>query len=158
MIDNSHFFYPELMIDCSPMHVAHVFACIFKKNLSLRPEGGLAIPSRNLFLVTSEDDDRSMNVRGSISIYYKNYDRTAYPFIMSEDRDRKPGIPIPFGGLSSLTTGKCRTQVRVRGALCYLHIVHVACRFKTENLTLTGIILTFSWLLLLLLFQFTGRV
>jgi hypothetical protein len=128
-----------------------------KKNHSLRPEGGLAIPSRNLFLVASEDDDRSKNVRGSISIYYKNYAGTAYPFIMSEDRDRKPGIPIPFGGLSSLTTGKCRTQVRVR-SFCYLHIVHVACRFKTENLTFTGIILTFSLLLLLLWFQFTGRV
>jgi hypothetical protein len=90
------------------------FACAL--NLyRVRPEGGLAIPSRNLFLVSSEDDERPLNVRGSISIYFKNFDHAVYPFILSSDRYNKPGIPIPFGGLSSLTTGKCRTQVRVRG-------------------------------------------
>jgi hypothetical protein len=91
----------------------YMFACIIEFH-SLRPEGALAIPSRNLFLVSSEDDERALNVRGSISIYYKNYDRAAYPYIVSSDRSNKPGVPIPFGGLSSLTTGKCRTQQRVR--------------------------------------------
>jgi hypothetical protein len=87
---------------------------MFAITLSFRvaPEGGLAIPSRNLFVVASEEDERALNIRGSISIYYRHYDRPVYPFIVSNDRE--PGIPIPFGALSSLATGKCPGQGVVR--------------------------------------------
>lgn len=59
-------------------------------------------------MVASEEDERGLNIRGSISIYEKSFVRPVYPFILS--RDREPDIPIPFGALSSLATGKCRSQ------------------------------------------------
>jgi hypothetical protein len=119
------------------LHMCLCF-CIFQL-YSVRPEGGLAIPSRNLFLASSEDDERPLNVRSSISIYYKNFDHPVYPFISSSDRYNKPGIPIPFGGLSSLTTGKCRTQVRVSDG-AYLFRIYGSLWFFS-SLMLFGMIL-----------------
>jgi hypothetical protein len=98
----------------------HFFSFIHRKRVISHfisfPLGGLAIPSRNLFVVASEEDERGLDIRGSISIYKKGFGQPIYPFILS--RDHEPNIPIPFGALSSLATGKCRRQeVRV-GLFC----------------------------------------
>jgi phytase-like protein len=66
------------------------------------PEGLLAIPARNLFVVASEGDERGNKFRSVISIY--SYDGTSnYPTIVSEQR--VDGTPIPWGALSGLANG-----------------------------------------------------
>ena len=67
------------------------------------PEGLLAIPKRNLFVVASEVDDRGDKIRSSISIY-KLADKSTYPTIASVNR--KDGTPIPWGALSGLDSDK----------------------------------------------------
>jgi hypothetical protein len=68
----------------------------------LGPEGLLAIPSRDLFVATSETDDPPTGVRTTISIYQRA--RTggapAYPEVVSEDGPG--GTPIPWSALSGL--------------------------------------------------------
>lgn len=70
----------------------------------LEPEGLLAIPERNLFVVSSEEDDRDDKVRSSITIYELQAGRPAYPTVLSANR---PGtdLPIPWGALSALAAG-----------------------------------------------------
>ncbi|MCG8371596.1 MAG: esterase-like activity of phytase family protein [Proteobacteria bacterium] len=64
------------------------------------PEGILAIPSRNLLVAASEEDDRGDKLRGGLNIYrYGNAD-PAYPTIRSVDR--ASGTPIPWGAMSGL--------------------------------------------------------
>lgn len=79
------------------------------------PEGTVAIPSRGLLLVSSEVDDRGDKIRGSISIYSKDFKEkeVVYPFIESELR--ADGTPIPFGALSALATIKCDASDSRRG-------------------------------------------
>lgn len=67
----------------------------------LGPEGLLAIPQRNLFVVACEEDSRGDTFRGSIMIYARN-GRGDYPSIASVDRDAATGAPIPWGALSAL--------------------------------------------------------
>jgi len=63
------------------------------------PEGVKAIPSRNLLVVASEEDDRG-SLRGSLNLYAYGEQTSAYPTI--ESSDRPDGTPIPFAALSGL--------------------------------------------------------
>ncbi|UTW44970.1 esterase-like activity of phytase family protein [bacterium SCSIO 12696] len=64
------------------------------------PEGALAIPSRNLLVVASEEDDRGDKIRSVLNIYnYTNSD-ASYPTL--ESADRLNGTPIPWSALSGL--------------------------------------------------------
>ena len=67
----------------------------------LGPEGVLAIPSRDLLVVSGEVDDPTYGVRSSIMIYRLSGGRAAYPEIFSQDDER--GLPIPWSALSGMT-------------------------------------------------------
>ena len=64
------------------------------------PEGVKAIPSRNLLVVASEQDDRDNGLRAAINIYRYGFGPPAYPMIVSASRT--DGTPIPWGALSGL--------------------------------------------------------
>ncbi len=66
------------------------------------PEGILAIPHRNLFVVANEVDDRGGKIRASLMIYRRTMGGGDYPSIVSADRDDVTGVPIPWGALSAL--------------------------------------------------------
>jgi hypothetical protein len=76
---------------------------VFKQALpaSAAPEGGLAIPSRNLLVVASENDNRAAAMRAGLNIYRYNQQPAKYPSLQSVDRDN--GHPIPWGALSGLS-------------------------------------------------------
>ena len=63
------------------------------------PEGLLAIPSRNLFVTASEEDNRGDVLRSAITIYRLG-EKSNYPTIVS--RNRPDRTPIPWGALSAL--------------------------------------------------------
>lgn len=65
------------------------------------PEGLLAIPDRDLFVVACEDDARDDKIRSSIMIYSRN-GQGDYPSIASVARDANTGVPIPWGALGAL--------------------------------------------------------
>ena len=65
-----------------------------------RPEGLLAIPSRGLFVASSEEDSRTGHVRASLNIYQLQDEEPTYPTILSANRGT--GRPIPWGALSGL--------------------------------------------------------
>jgi DNA-binding beta-propeller fold protein YncE len=65
----------------------------------LGPEGLLAIPSRNLLVVSGEEDDPSFGVRSSIMIYRLDDAAPEYPQIASAE---EKGSPIPWSALSGL--------------------------------------------------------
>ena len=75
---------------------------VFKQVLptALAPEGGLAIPSRNLFVVASEEDSRDDKVRSALNIYSYNIQESTYPIMESvnDQNDRA----MPWGALSGL--------------------------------------------------------
>ena len=65
------------------------------------PEGVLAIPARGLLVTASEEDDRSILSRSSLSIYqYQTAAAPNYPSIQSVNR--ADGTPIPWAALSGL--------------------------------------------------------
>ena len=64
------------------------------------PEGVKAIPSRNLLVAASEEDNRGDKLRGGLNIYSYGADAPTYPTIKSTDR--ADGTPIPFAALSGL--------------------------------------------------------
>ncbi len=66
------------------------------------PEGLLAIPERDLFVVSCEEDSREDKIRSSIVLYARTGQST-YPKLISRNR---PGnvSPIPWGALSALAT------------------------------------------------------
>lgn len=66
----------------------------------VKPEGLLAIPQRNLFVVAAEEDDRGDKIRSAISIYQLTDDAPTYPTVIAGDRP--DGAPIPWGALSGL--------------------------------------------------------
>ncbi len=68
---------------------------------SAAPEGGLAIPSRNLYVVASESDLRNVAIRAGLNIYNYNIKAPQYPTVQSVNR--ADGNPIPWGALSALT-------------------------------------------------------
>jgi hypothetical protein len=64
------------------------------------PEGLLAIPQRDLFVVASEVDNRDDKIRSSLTIYKRMPGEPTYPTI--ESANRSDGLPIPWGALSAL--------------------------------------------------------
>jgi len=66
---------------------------------AVKPEGLLAIPQRNLFIVAGEEDSRGDKIRSALSIY-KLGEAANYPTIVS--KNRRDGTPIPWGALSGL--------------------------------------------------------
>ena len=66
------------------------------------PEGGLAIPSRGLLIVASEEDNRGDKLRSGLNIYTYTADAPAYPTL--ESADRADGTPIPWGAMSGLSS------------------------------------------------------
>lgn len=66
------------------------------------PEGVLAIPSRNLLVVASEEDDRGDKLRSALNIYSYSVSDASYPSIVSANREN--GTPIPWAALSGLAS------------------------------------------------------
>jgi Esterase-like activity of phytase len=64
------------------------------------PEGLLAIPQRDLFVVASEEDSREDKFRAALTIYQLMRGAPTYPTIVSINR--RDGLPIPWGALSGL--------------------------------------------------------
>ena len=77
------------------------------------PEGGHAIPKRNLYVVASEVDDRGDNVRSTISIYRYGFKMPSYPTIVS--LPRADGTPIAWSALSGLAAEIRQTAVVASG-------------------------------------------
>ncbi|MDD3352831.1 esterase-like activity of phytase family protein [Zoogloea sp.] len=73
------------------------------------PEGVLAIPSRNLVIAASENDDRAGVVRSVLNIYQYQNARAAYPTLQSVDR--ADGTPIPWAALSGMAAAPSGTLV-----------------------------------------------
>jgi len=67
----------------------------------IAPEGLLAIPERDLFVVATEDDDAEEGIRATLSVYTRTADAAPYPHIVS-DTDPETGAPIGWGALSGL--------------------------------------------------------
>ncbi len=65
------------------------------------PEGLLAIPGRDLFVVACEVDARADKIRSSLMIY-ERVGASDYPSIVSAPR--ASGVPIPWGALSGLSS------------------------------------------------------
>ena len=76
---------------------------VFKQALpaAAGPEGVKAIPSRNLLVAASEEDNRGDKLRSVVNIYSYNVQPSAYPTIESVNREN--GSPIPFAALSGLS-------------------------------------------------------
>ncbi|MEO0978486.1 MAG: esterase-like activity of phytase family protein [Pseudomonadota bacterium] len=65
------------------------------------PEGLLAIPNRDLFVVANEVDSAEDNVRSHISLYKFGADAPSYPSVVSSV-DPEKGAPIGWGAISAL--------------------------------------------------------
>ncbi|MEU8179931.1 esterase-like activity of phytase family protein [Micromonospora sp. NPDC049044] len=65
------------------------------------PEGLLPIPSRGLLAVSSEEDDASVNVRASVSLFHLGKGTPAFPSIVSASDSS--GAPIGWGALGALS-------------------------------------------------------
>ena len=66
----------------------------------LEPEGLLAIPDKNLLIVSSEADLEDFAVRSSVMIYELKKGEPTYPQILSDNDDQ--GSPIPWSALSGM--------------------------------------------------------
>ncbi|GIG92566.1 esterase-like activity of phytase family protein [Plantactinospora endophytica] len=66
------------------------------------PEGLLPIPGRNLLAVSSEEDDASVLVRASVTLYRLGRDTPAFPSIVSAP-ERRGVAPIGWGALGALS-------------------------------------------------------
>lgn len=73
------------------------------------PEGVLAIPSRNLLIAASEEDDRSAHMRSVLNIYQYQTAAPAYPTIQSVNR--ADGTPIPWAALSGFAAAATGSTV-----------------------------------------------
>lgn len=82
--------------------VADMTKPVFKQALpaALGPEGALAIPSRNLLVVASEEDSRDDKFRSALNIYQYETAPAQYPTIVSADR--VDGTPISWSAVSGL--------------------------------------------------------
>ncbi|MEQ8968034.1 MAG: esterase-like activity of phytase family protein [Azospirillaceae bacterium] len=67
----------------------------------IAPEGLLAIPGRDLFVVATEEDSAEDGIRATISVYTRTADAAPYPHIVSEV-DPATGAPIGWGALSGM--------------------------------------------------------
>ena len=68
---------------------------------TIGPEGILAIPSRNLLVVSSEEDSADDGFRSTVSIYQYGFKSADYPQIESD-----PKQLIPWGALSGMVADK----------------------------------------------------
>ncbi|MGF1510314.1 MAG: esterase-like activity of phytase family protein [Myxococcota bacterium] len=68
----------------------------------LEPEGVLPIPSRNLLVVSAEEDDPTFGVRTTVMIYRFGILPETYPQILSENDGNNS--PIPWSALSGMTS------------------------------------------------------
>ncbi|WGF88429.1 esterase-like activity of phytase family protein [Marinivivus vitaminiproducens] len=68
---------------------------------AVAPEGVVAIPSRDLVAVATEEDSEEDGIRATISLYARTADSNPYPRIVSTD-DPATGAPIAWGALSGL--------------------------------------------------------
>ena len=85
---------------------------------SVGPEGGLAIPSRDLYIVACEKDDRGSAFRATLSIFQYGFDKPSYPTLKSWMKSRKgKGIPIPFGAMSGLSPSANKKKKHVLYAI-----------------------------------------
>ncbi|SNS36127.1 esterase-like activity of phytase family protein [Actinacidiphila glaucinigra] len=83
--------------------VSRPTAPVFRQMLATTngPEGLLPIPSRDLLVVSSEEDDASVNVRASVSLFQLGKGTPSFPGIVSaSDSD---GAPIGWGALGALS-------------------------------------------------------
>ncbi|MEU6339428.1 esterase-like activity of phytase family protein [Streptomyces sp. NPDC046977] len=65
------------------------------------PEGLLPIPSRDLLAVSSEEDDASVNVRASVSLFQLGKGTPSFPTVVSATDST--GAPIGWGALGALS-------------------------------------------------------
>ncbi|MEM9388274.1 MAG: esterase-like activity of phytase family protein [Pseudomonadota bacterium] len=70
----------------------------------LGPEGLLAIPSRNLLVVSGEEDDPSFGVRSSIMIYALSEGAPTYPQLLSFND--AAGSPIAWSAMSGMVAAE----------------------------------------------------
>lgn len=75
------------------------------------PEGLHAIPSRDLFVVSCEDDARDDKIRSTVMIYQRT-GFGSYPTLLSDNRAGTE-VPIPWGALSGLAAGQGDTVYSV---------------------------------------------
>ncbi len=82
--------------------VADMTKPMFKQMLpaAMGPEGALAIPSRNLLVVASEEDARDDKIRSAVNIY--RYDSAPAQYATLVSTDRENGTPIPWAAMSGL--------------------------------------------------------
>ncbi|MEN3614012.1 esterase-like activity of phytase family protein [Plantactinospora sp. ZYX-F-223] len=66
------------------------------------PEGLLPIPGRDLLAISSEEDDASVGVRASVTLYRLGRGTPAFPSIVSEP-SRRGAAPIGWGALGALS-------------------------------------------------------
>lgn len=65
------------------------------------PEGVHAVPSRNLLVVSGEEDDPTFGVRSSVMLYELGAGEPSYPQVVSADDEL--GKPIAWSALSGMT-------------------------------------------------------
>ena len=84
---------------------------VFKQVLpaAVGPEGGLAIPSRNLLVVASEVDSRPDKIRSVVNLYAYSSRPAAYPTVQSAQR--LDGTAIPWGAISGLSADPANSQI-----------------------------------------------
>ncbi len=68
---------------------------------ALGPEGLLAIPQRNLFVVATEEDSEEDGFRATLGLYARTASAPEYPTLVS-DTDPATGAPIGWGAMSGL--------------------------------------------------------
>lgn len=64
------------------------------------PEGLLPIPARDLLVVSSEEDDASVNVRATIGVHRLGSAKPVFPSVVSASEG---GVPIGWGALGALS-------------------------------------------------------
>lgn len=77
-------------------------APVFRQALATTngPEGLLPIPSRDLLVVSSEEDEPEDGIRASVAVFELGAGQPSFPSVLSEDVD---GQPIGWGALSALS-------------------------------------------------------
>ena len=68
---------------------------------SVKPEGLLVIPERDLFIAAGEKDDRGDKIRSALTIYQFQTASANYPAVISSNNDND--LPIAWGALSGLS-------------------------------------------------------
>ncbi|MGF1562769.1 MAG: esterase-like activity of phytase family protein [Geminicoccaceae bacterium] len=67
----------------------------------IAPEGVIAVPARDMFVVAAEADEEEEGFRSTLSTFTRTADTLPYPQIVSND-DEATGAPIGWGALSDL--------------------------------------------------------